>query len=67
MYVNVRVKIQISFLRQHQIKKAYVVIFVRTKKTGSLQLGLADAIDASNFNVKLESLKSVWDSMLPRF
>ena len=67
MYVNVRVKSQISFSRQHQIKKSIRCDICENQKTGSLQLGLADAIDASNFNVKLESLKSVWDSMLPRF
>ena len=48
-------------------KKSIRCDICENQKTGSLQLGLADAIDASNFNVKLESLKSVWDSMLPRF
>ena len=34
---------------------------------GFLQFGLADAIDVSDFNVKPESLKSVWDSIVPGF
>ena len=40
---------------------------MEAKKNGFLKFGLVDAIDVSDFNVKLESLKSVWDSIVPRF
>ena len=43
------------------------MIFMEAQKNGFLQFGLADAIEASDFNVKLESLKSVWDSIVPGF
>ena len=38
-----------------------------SQKNGFLQFSLANAIDVSDFNVKLESLKSVWDSIVPGF
>ena len=37
------------------------------KKNRFSQVGLADVIDVSDFNVKLESLKPVWDSIALRF
>ena len=43
------------------------MIFMEAKKNGFLKFGLVDAIDVSDFNVKLEILKSVWDSIVPRF
>ena len=43
------------------------MIYMEAKKNGFSQFGLADAIDVSDFNVKLESLKIVWDSTVPGF
>ena len=40
-------------------KKSSLVIFMEAKK-----MGLADAIDVFDFNIKLESLKFVWDSIM---
>ena len=37
------------------------------QKNGFLQFGLTDPIDVFDFNVKLESLKSLWDSLVPGF
>ena len=38
-----------------------------SQKNGFFQFSLGNAIDVSDFNVKLESLKSVWDSIVPGF
>ena len=38
-----------------------------SRKNGFLQFGLADTIDVSDFNFKLENLKSVWDSIVSGF
>ena len=37
------------------------------KKSEFLQFGFTDAMDVSDFNVKLETSKFVWDSIVPRF
>ena len=48
-------------------KKRILSVIYGSQKNGFVQFGLADAIDVSDFNVKLESLKSVWDSIVPGF
>ena len=48
-------------------KKRILSDIYGSQKNGLLQFGLADVIDVSDFNVKLESLKSVWDSIVPTF
>ena len=42
-------------------KKRILSDIYGSQKNGVLQFGLADAIDAFDFSVKLESLKSVWN------
>ena len=48
-------------------KKRILSDIYGSQKNGLLQFGLADVIDVSDFNLKLKSLKSVWDSIVPRF
>ena len=48
-------------------KKRILSDIYGSQKSGFLQFGLAVAIDVFEFNFKLESLKSMWDSILPGF
>ena len=48
-------------------KKRILSDIYRSQKNGFLKFGLADAIDVSDFSVKLESLNSVCDSIVPGF
>ena len=48
-------------------KKRILSVIYGSQKNGFVQFGLADTIDVSDFNVKLESLKPVWDSIVPGF
>ena len=46
-----------KFLASTSDKKCILIDIYGSQKNGFLQFGLADAIDVSDFNVKLESLK----------
>ena len=55
------------FSHQYQTKQYILGDIYETQKKEFLQFGLADAVDASDFNVKLESVKSVWDNIVQGF
>ena len=56
-----------KFLTSTSDKKRILSDIYGSQKNEFLQFGLADAIDVSDFNFKLESLKPVRDSIVPVF
>ena len=56
-----------KFLASTSDKKRILSDIYGSQKNGVLQFSLADTIDVFDFNVKLESLRSVWDSIVPGF
>ena len=51
----------------NQAKKRILSDIYGSQKDSLLQFGLADAIDEEDFEAKLNSLKDVWDDLVPGF